>query len=535
MSQLNTTALLDIKNLHVGFRNGDMETDAVHDLSITLEKGSVLGIVGESGSGKSVTALSILQLLAYSGAFHNSGKIEFEGRDVFKLSETDLRKMRGNDIAMIFQEPMTSLNPLHVIGDQISESLLLHRDMNAQAARLETIRLLQRVGIADGEQRYKSYPHELSGGQRQRVVIAMAIANRPKLLIADEPTTALDVTIQKQILDLLIELKDEFDMSILLISHDLGVIRYMADYVCVMQHGYVIETGPVKDIFSKPTQDYTKSLFSAVPKDSPPEPDEKSDIILDVKDLCVSFVQKRALLAKNTKYIHAVDHVSLQLRAGESLGIVGESGSGKTTLGRAVLALQKSTGDIKFDGRDLRQMSKQQRRDLRRDMQIVFQDPFGSLSPRLTVGQIITEGLDIHMPKLSRDEKQYRLDMALHDVELEADMASRYPHEFSGGQRQRIAIARALILQPKMLVLDEPTSALDRSVQAQIIDLMRRVQTQKNLSYLFISHDLNVVRALSHRVMVMQGGKCVEVGPSAKIFEAPENDYTRQLIAATLS
>lgn len=535
MGQSENTTLLKIENLHVGFRNGDVKTDAVHDLSLSLEKGSVLGIVGESGSGKSVTALSILQLLPYPGAYHDRGKIEFEGQDVFSLSETDLRKIRGNDIAMIFQEPMTSLNPLHVIGDQISESLLLHRNMNAQAARIETIRLLQRVGIADAEQRYKSYPHELSGGQRQRVVIAMAIANQPKLLIADEPTTALDVTIQKQILDLLIELKDEFDMSILLISHDLGLIRYMADYVCVMQHGNVIETGPVKDIFAKPKHTYTKSLFSAVPKDSPPEPEEKSDIILDVKELCVSFVQKRALLAKNTQYLQAVDHVSLQLRAGESLGIVGESGSGKTTLGRAILALQKSTGDIQFDGKDLRKLTRQQRRDLRQDMQIVFQDPFGSLSPRLTIGQIITEGLNIHMPKLSKDETKYRLDSVLEDVELETNMASRYPHEFSGGQRQRIAIARALILQPKMLVLDEPTSALDRSVQAQIIDLMRKVQREKKLAYLFISHDLHVVRALSHRVMVMQGGKCVEVGLSSKIFDAPENDYTQQLIAASLS
>jgi microcin C transport system ATP-binding protein len=525
--------LLDIQDLHVGFRSDGRESDAVKHIHFEVRRGETLGLVGESGSGKSVSALSILKLLPYPAAFHHSGCIMFDGEDLSTAAENRLQAIRGNDISMIFQEPMSSLNPLHNIEKQISEMIQLHRPTTRAKARAQTIALLTRVGIDDAEKRLGALPHELSGGQRQRVIIAMALANKPKLLIADEPTTALDVTIQKQILDLLLELQREDGMAILLITHDLGVVRKMADRICVMQNGEIVETGQPEAIFDAPQHAYTKKLLAAEPSGLLETPAPRQDLVA-ADNIRVWFPMRRGFLRRTYDHVKAVDDISFTIPEGQTLGIVGESGSGKTTLGRAILGLQKAQGSVVINKRHVLSASKAERRTMRQQMQIVFQDPYGALSPRMSVGDIIAEGLALHEPQLSRAERQLRVRDILQEVELEPDTANRYPHEFSGGQRQRIAIARALILQPRFIVLDEPTSALDRSVQAQIIDMLRRLQVEKGLTYLFISHDLKVVRALAHRVMVMQHGHCVEYGPTAEIFDQPQNPYTRQLIEAAL-
>ena len=525
--------LLQVSDLHVGFRSDGQQSDAVHNINFDIRRGETLGLVGESGSGKSVSALSILKLLPYPAAFHKAGHIRFDGEDIFAAAPNRLQAIRGNDIAMIFQEPMSSLNPLHNIEKQISEIIQLHNGATRAQARAKTITLLKRVGIDNAEDRLKALPHELSGGQRQRVMIAMALANEPKLLIADEPTTALDVTIQKQILDLLKQLQAETGMAVLLITHDLGIVRKMADRICVMQDGHIVERGTPDDIFDNAQHAYTQKLLDAEPSGLLQTPPEAARLV-EAENMRVWFPIRRGLLRRTYDHVKAVDDISFTLKQGQTLGIVGESGSGKTTLGRAILGLQKATGKATINGTDILQTGRQQRRALRREMQIVFQDPFGALSPRMPVGDIIAEGLRLHEPSLSSGDIAQRVEDILREVELDPDTANRYPHEFSGGQRQRIAIARALILQPRFIVLDEPTSALDRSVQAQIIDMLRRLQEQKGLTYLFISHDLKVVRALSHDVMVMQHGKCVEYGPAAQIFDAPQQDYTRNLIDAAL-
>lgn len=523
--------LLDVKYLSVGFNTPKGPETAVYDASFHIAPGETIGLVGESGSGKSVSALSILQLLPYPTAFHRAGRILFEGTNLLEADDVKLREIRGNDIAMIFQEPMTSLNPLHTIQKQIGEVLEIHQGLRGAAINEEVLRLLLRVGLPQPEKRLQALPHELSGGQRQRVMIAMALANKPKLLIADEPTTALDVTVQKQILDLLKELQAETGMALLLITHDLGVVKYMADRVYVMKDGEVVEQNSTQKLFASPQHPYTKLLIEAEPEgvaESMPD----GQTLLSAEDLKVWFPLKQGLLQRTTDFIKAVDGVSLDLKAGETLGIVGESGSGKTTLGRALLRLQKSKGTITFDGMPLNGLKAKALRSLRKSIQIVFQDPFGSLSPRMSVSDIISEGLCIHEPNLSETERHARVAEALSDVGLSVKMANRYPHEFSGGQRQRIAIARAIILNPRLLVLDEPTSALDRSVQAQIVSLLRKLQEKKNLAYIFISHDLKVVRALSHQVLVMKDGKVVERGTTTDIFDKPQTEYTRKLIGA---
>ena len=525
--------LLMVERLHVGFRSDGKDIDAVDDVSFDLNVGETLGLVGESGSGKSVSALSILQLLPYPTAFHRRGTILFNGEDISLATQERIRQLRGNDISMVFQEPMSSLNPLHAIGRQISEVILLHRPVSAKAAMHEAVQLLHRVGLPDAEQKYNALPHELSGGQRQRVVIAMALANRPKLLIADEPTTALDVTIQKQILELLKELQAETGMAILLITHDLGIVKKMADRVCVMRNGKIVEQGSVSQVIETPQHDYTQKLIDAEPKGAPVASPSLTSI-MSVNDLKVWFPLKRGLMKRTYDYVRAVDDVSFTIAEGRTLGIVGESGSGKTSLGRALLGLLPARGRVVFDKRDVLDASPAERRMMRRHLQIVFQDPFGSLSPRMPVNEIIAEGLKLHEPDLLPDARARRVGDILREVELDPAIANRYPHEFSGGQRQRIAIARALILQPKILVLDEPTSALDRPVQAQIIDLLRRLQNEKGLTYLFISHDLKVVRALAHHIMVMKDGKCVETGPTESIFTRPRNLYTHELLQAAL-
>ncbi|MGC6471270.1 MAG: ABC transporter ATP-binding protein [Parvibaculales bacterium] len=528
----DTPALLDVKNLSVGFKTQTGSMTAVYNACFTLHPGETLGIVGESGSGKSVTALSILQLLPYPTAFHDRGEILFDGKNMLKATPEDMRAVRGNDIAMIFQEPMTSLNPLHSIEKQIGEVLELHQGLRGGRLREEVLRLLERVGIPDAVNRLGALPHELSGGQRQRVMIAMALANKPKLLIADEPTTALDVTVQKQILDLLKELQADTGMALLLITHDLGVVKYMADKVCVMKDGEIVEQNGCAALFSDPQHAYTKDLINAEPDGlAAPLADDRYPL-LETGQLRVHFPIKKGFFGTAKSFVKAVDDISLDIAPGETLGIVGESGSGKTTLGRALLRLQKAQGDISFAGERISLLNTAAMRPLRRKMQIVFQDPYGALSPRMSVGEIISEGLQLHHPHMSAMERDIAVSEVLSDVGLRPDMADRYPHEFSGGQRQRIAIARAVILNPELLVLDEPTSALDRSVQAQIVELLRRLQAARNMAYLFISHDLKVVRALAHRVIVMKDGAIIEQGPCADIFSNPQTDYTRKLIQA---
>ncbi|KAA0682017.1 ABC transporter ATP-binding protein [Roseomonas genomospecies 6] len=526
--------LLQVRNLHVEFRSGGGVMHAVKGVSFDIAKGETLALVGESGSGKSVTALSILQLLPYPMARHPQGSIRFRGTELVGAEEKVLRDVRGDRIAMIFQEPMTSLNPLHSIERQINETLFLHKGLSRAAARKRTLELLRLVGLPNPEKRLNAYPHELSGGQRQRVMIAMALANEPDLLIADEPTTALDVTIQAQILELLKDLQSRFGMALLLITHDLGVVRKMADRVCVMNQGEIVEQADVADIFIRPQHPYTQKLLAAEPKGNPLTPPADAPEIMAADNLKVWFPIKKGLLRRTVDHVRAVDGVSVNVRQGHTVGVVGESGSGKTTLGLALLRLHASEGAIRFDGKDIQGWQAKRLRALRREMQVVFQDPYGSLSPRLSVGQIIGEGLKIHGIG-SGSERDAMVAKALEEVGLDAASRHRYPHEFSGGQRQRIAIARALVLKPKFVVLDEPTSALDMSVQAQIVDLLRDIQARNNLAYLFISHDLRVVRALSSHVIVMKDGKVVEQGPTRRIFEEPREDYTRALLAAALN
>ncbi|MBI1206388.1 MAG: dipeptide ABC transporter ATP-binding protein [Azospirillum sp.] len=528
--------LLSVEDLAVEFRSGDRHVQAVRGISFDLAAGETVALVGESGSGKSVSALSILQLLPYPVARHPSGSIRFKGAELVGAPEPVLRQVRGDRIAMVFQEPMTSLNPLHSVERQINETLTLHKGLGRTAARARTLELLRLVGLGDAENRLGAFPHELSGGQRQRVMIAMALANEPDILIADEPTTALDVTIQAQILALLKDLQRRFGMALLLITHDLGIVRKMADRVCVMSHGRIVEQAAVEAVFAAPQHPYTRQLLEAEPKGNPAPPPADAAEVLAADDVKVHFPIKQGILRRTVDYIRAVDGISLRVREGHTLGVVGESGSGKTTLGLALLRLTASQGAIRFDGTAIQGWQSRQMRPLRRQMQVVFQDPYGSLSPRLTVGQIVEEGLRIHRIGRGRSEREALILSTLSEVGLdEPGVLDRYPHEFSGGQRQRIAIARALVLKPRFVVLDEPTSALDMSVQAQIVDLLRELQVRHRLAYLFISHDLKVVRALSNDVIVMKNGRVVEAGPTSQIFEAPRQDYTKALIAAALN
>jgi len=524
--------LVSVENLSVDFRGSGKVTHAVKHISFDIGEAETVALVGESGSGKTVTALSILRLLPYPAASHPSGLIHFKGEDLMALPLGGLRHVRGNQISMIFQEPMTSLNPLHTIEQQIGEVLKIHRGLSDRAAQVRVLDLLAKVGIEDPKGRLDSYPHQLSGGQRQRVMIAMALANKPDLLIADEPTTALDVTIQAQILDLLLKLKSEFNMAMLLITHDLGIVRKMADRVCVMTNGEIVEHGTTRDIFATPRHPYTKHLLASEPKGSPPATNAKATVVLEAKDLKVWFPIKRGFMRHVVGHIKAVDGIDLVVKEGQTLGVVGESGSGKTTLGLALLRLVTSAGPIVYLGNRIDGYDSKRMRPLRRDMQIVFQDPYGSLSPRLSVGQIIEEGLLIQKPDMDRAERRARVSRVLKEVGLDPASQDRYPHEFSGGQRQRIAIARALVLEPKFLILDEPTSALDVSVQAQIVDLLRDLQKRYKLAYLFISHDLKVVRALANAIIVLRHGKVVEQGSARTVFTKPKTDYTKALLAA---
>ncbi len=532
MSGLIKSPLLSVRDLSVAFRQNGEERISVDRVSFDIAEGETVALVGESGSGKSVSALSILKLLPYPAASHPSGQILLNGKDLMSASEPELRRVRGNDVTMIFQEPMTSLNPLHTVERQIAEILKMHQGMSDQAARARTLELLHEVGIREPEKRLNAFPHQLSGGQRQRVMIAMALANKPKLLIADEPTTALDVTVQAQILQLLADLKTAQGMSMLFITHDLGIVRKIADRVCVMSKGKIVEAGPTSEIFDNPQHEYTKHLLAAEPKGEPPLADLSAKTVMEGKDVRVWFPIKKGFLRKTVDHVKAVDGIDVTLRAGQTLGVVGESGSGKTTLGLALSRMISSKGEIRFDGRDIAKFSFSDMRPLRREMQIVFQDPFGSLSPRMTIADIIAEGLLVHEPKLSADERDERVVAALKEVNLDPESRFRYPHEFSGGQRQRIAIARAMVLNPKFVMLDEPTSALDMSVQAQVVDLLRALQKKHDLAYLFISHDLKVVRALANDVLVMRNGKVVEYGTSKDVFANPKTDYTKALMAA---
>jgi microcin C transport system ATP-binding protein len=523
--------LLDVRDLSIAFLQGRAETLAVDRASFSLQRGRTLALVGESGSGKSITALSIVRLLPPS-AHHPCGSIRFDGEDVLKMNEARLRAMRGARVTMVFQEPMTSLNPLHTIERQIGEILELHGMRGREAIRARVVELLGEVGIPDPGGRLGAYPHQLSGGQRQRVMIAMALANKPDLLIADEPTTALDVTVQAQILTLLQRLQKTYGMAILFITHDLGLVRRIADDVCVMQHGRIVESGPVERVFASPQDEYTKALLAAEPKGAPAQAKENAPVIVSAKDLRVWFPIKRGFMRRTVDYVKAVDGVSLTVREGATVGVVGESGSGKTTLGLALLRLIRSDGPIVYLGQRIDGKNVAEMRPLRRDMQIVFQDPYGSLSPRMSVAEIVAEGLTVQRRDLTLDQMREIVARALMETGLDPAAMDRYPHEFSGGQRQRIAIARAIVLEPKFVVLDEPTSALDMSVQAQIVDLLRDLQVRRSLAYLFISHDLKVVKSLAAYLIVMRHGKVVEEGPAEKVFEAPQSEYTRALFAA---
>ncbi len=527
---IKAAPLLDVRNLSVSFVQGGKETVAVDNVSFSLERGKTLALVGESGSGKSISALSIVRLLP-PGALA-TGQALFSGADMLSISERQLRAVRGARITMVFQEPMTSLNPLQTIEQQVAEILELHGMRGREATRARVIELLGEVGIPDPEARLGAYPHQLSGGQRQRVMIAMALANKPDLLIADEPTTALDVTVQAQIIALLERLQKTYGMAILFITHDLNLVRRFADTVCVMQKGRIVESGEVNAVFNAPRHPYTKALLTAEPKGDPIVEDENAPVVLSADDLRVWFPIKRGFMRRTVDYIKAVDGVTLKVRSGGTVGVVGESGSGKTTLALAMLRLIRSEGPIVFLGSRIDGKSVAQMRPLRRDMQIVFQDPYGSLSPRMSVAEIVAEGLTVQRPELSLDERREIVARALKETGLDPATMDRYPHEFSGGQRQRIAIARAIVLEPKFVVLDEPTSALDMSVQAQIIDLLRDLQRRRSLAYLFISHDLRVVKALAGQLIVMRHGKVVEAGPADDVFARPKNEYTRALFAA---
>jgi microcin C transport system ATP-binding protein len=525
------TPLLEVRNLAVDFTIDGSLVHAVRGVSFTLDRGESLALVGESGAGKSVTALSVLQLLPYPQASHPSGNIRFEGQELLGASQSVLQKVRGDRISMIFQEPMTSLNPLHTIEKQVSEVLVLHRGKSPEQARERSLELLHLVGLAEAEKRLKAYPHELSGGQRQRVMIAMALANEPDVLIADEPTTSLDVTIQAQILTLLKNLQERFGLALLFITHDLAVVRKMCDRVCVMKDGEIVESGPALEVFRTPSHPYTRQLVESEPRGAAVA-NAGPGVLMRAADLRVWYPIKVGILRRVAGYIKAVDGVGLKVNYGQTLGIVGESGSGKTTLALALLRLTSSRGSIYFEERKIQGLRHRELRPLRRHVQIIFQDPFGSLSPRLTVEEIIAEGLEVHKLAPSPEERQVRIINALKDVGLDPESRNRYPHEFSGGQRQRIALARAIVLEPRLIVLDEPTSSLDMTVQAQILELLRALQSEHGLAYIFISHDLKVVRSLANYILVMQNGKVVEEGASDDIFERPRHEYTKTLMAA---
>jgi len=526
-----TSPILTVDGLRVTFRTPAGEVEAVRGVAFTIDKGETLALVGESGSGKSVTALSIMQLLPYPVARHPAGSIRFHGHELVGADAATMREIRGDQIGMIFQEPITALNPLHPVEKQINEILLVHKGLTNTAARKRTLELLKLVGIREAERRLGAYPHELSGGQRQRVMIAMALANDPDLLIADEPTTAVDVTIQAQILKLLVELQEKLGMAMLFITHDLGIVRKIAHRVCVMQAGEIVEAGSTAAVFDAPQHPYTRHLLAAEPRGQPEAPAAAANEVLSTEDFKVWFPIKAGILRRTVDHVRAVDGVSIAVREGETVGVVGESGSGKTSLALGLLRLISSIGPVRFEGRDIQGWRSKQLRPLRREMQIVFQDPFGSLSPRLSVAEIIEEGLRIHGIG-DAEEREAMIVAALAEVGLDPASRHRYPHEFSGGQRQRIAVARAMVLKPRLLVLDEPTSALDMSVQAQIVDLLRTLQRDHDLAYLFISHDLRVVRAMSHYVVVMREGRVVEQGPANQVMESPREPYTKALLAA---
>ena len=528
MTETADRPLLDVRNLSVAFGR----TLAVDDVSFSIAPGETLALVGESGSGKSVSALSVLKLLPYPSASHPGGVVLYDGQDLLRADDKVLRGIRGNRISMIFQEPMSSLNPLHTIEKQVSEIMKVHRGLTDRQARERTLELLHQVGIRDPEKRLNAYPHQLSGGQRQRVMIAMALANEPDLLIADEPTTALDVTVQAQILELLKTLQAERGMAMLFITHDLGIVRRIADRVCVMFKGKLVEEGRTEEIFAHPRHSYTKHLLAAEPKGRPPAANENASLVMEGRDVRVWFPVRTGLMRRVSDHVKAVDGVDVAVRAGQTVGIVGESGSGKTTLGLALTRMIASKGEILFEGERIDQRSFAEMRALRKRIQIVFQDPYGSLSPRMPVAEIVAEGLSIHASELSAEAREARVVSALREVGLDPETRFRYPHEFSGGQRQRIAIARAMVLNPRFVMLDEPTSALDMSVQAQVVDLLRDLQKKHDLAYLFISHDLKVVRALANHIIVMRNGKVVESGPAEDVFERPRTDYTKALMAA---
>lgn len=524
-----TEPLITVSDLRVHFGT----SEAVRGISLHIDKGEVVAVVGESGSGKSVSALSILQLLPYPQASHPSGSIKINGQEIIGASKAELRSLRGGTVSMIFQEPMTSLNPLHTVGKQIGETLRVHRHMSRTQARARSLELLNQVRLPDPESKLGAYPHELSGGQRQRVMIAMALANEPSLLVADEPTTALDVTIQANILNLLRDLNKELGMAVLLISHDLAIVQNMADRVYVMTKGLVVEEGTTAEVFGDPKHEYTQHLIASRPKGTPPPVKPDAPIVLETDKLAVNYTVGKGWFGRTTKF-RAVKDVSLAVRAGETVGVVGESGSGKTSLGLGILRLIKSEGPIIYFGNRIDDIPNKKLKLLRKDLQIVFQDPYGSLSPRLSLREIISEGLQLHEPDLTPEQLDNRVREALAEVDLDPEWLNRYPHEFSGGQRQRISLARAQILRPHFIILDEPTSALDMSVQAQIVELLRELQQKHNLAYLFISHDLAVVKALSHTIIVMKDGHVVESGPAADVFNHPESDYTRELLAAAM-
>ncbi|WP_439134450.1 ABC transporter ATP-binding protein [Pseudomaricurvus sp.] len=545
MTKNSATPLLQVKDLSVAFRQDNAITEVVQHVSFTVHPGETVDLVGESGSGKSMTAHAIMKLLPYPMAFHPSGEVIFDDLDLIQLSDKRMQAIRGNKIGMIFQEPMTALNPLHTIDKQIGEVICQHRGINLKQARPFIVNLLHKVQIPNPETRLKSYPHELSGGQRQRVMIAMALANEPRLLIADEPTTALDVTVQKEILQLLKKLQQEENLGFLLITHDLGVVKHMAQQVLVMKNGEIVEKNSTQDIFKAPSHKYTKQLLLSKPAGKPAEvatSAEENSTLLSTKQLNVSFTTRKSLFGKPIEQFRAVKEASLAIQKGTTLGVVGESGSGKSTLALAILRLIESDGGILFNNTLISDIPEKKLRSLRKDFQIVFQDPFASLSPRMTAEEIIQEGLNIHNPSsdtanrlLSQEQKQERVKSVMHEVGLDSDLRHRYPHEFSGGQRQRIAIARALILNPSLLILDEPTSALDKTVQVQVVDLLRDLQQRRQLTYLFISHDLSVVKALSHQIVVMKDGEIVEQGDASTLLSQPKQAYTQHLLAATLS
>ena len=526
--------LLQVRDLSVAFRVEKSEVLAVDRVSFDVRKGETLALVGESGAGKTATALSVLQLLPYPSAHHPSGSIRLRDTELLGADERTLRGVRGDRIAMVFQEPMSSLNPLHSVERQVSETLLLHRRMRPEAARRRTLELLEMVGLREAESRLDAFPHQLSGGQRQRVMIALALANEPDLLIADEPTTALDVTVQAQILELLKRLQARMGLSMLWVTHDLGVVRKMADWVCVMREGRIVESRPAAELFRDPSHPYTRELLAAELDSRPDPPPSGTREVMGARGLRVWFPIKRGILRRTVTHVKAVEDLTLAIREGHTLGVVGESGSGKTTLALALLRLISSSGEIALLGRGIQGAQSRELRPLRREMQIVFQDPFGSLSPRLSVGQIVEEGLLVHGSAPDRETRRARITAALEEVGLDGEVQDRYPHEFSGGQRQRIAIARVMILKPRLVILDEPTSALDRSVQIQIIALLRELQRKHGLAYIFISHDLRVVRSLAHEVIVMKDGRMVEHGSADQIFSSPRTDYTRALVSASL-